>query len=152
MPQFDLSVYCSQVFWMCVSFGLLFWAIQAFLMPKIKQLQQKRADEKNAVLKEAQDLLDQAVALEQDIESRRKNARDDAAAVVSQALTLCRQRMQEELYAHQSSYQAQLIELEKTIEQERTVAWKTLYDSVPDLCDLLTKKWGNTGKIEVTPS
>ncbi len=137
---------------MCVSFGLLFWAIQNFLMPKIKQLQQKRAEEKNAVLKEAETLLAQAVALEQDTESRRKTARDDASSVVNQAIVLSGKRMQEELYAHQSSYQAQLIELEKTIEQERTVAWKTLYDSVPDLCDLLTKKWSNDVKTEEASS
>ena len=150
MPQFDFSVYCSQIFWMCVSFGLLFWAMQTLLIPKIRQLQQKRADEKNALLEESQALLDQAVALEQDIESRRKNARDDAEAVVSQALALCGQRMQAELYAHQSSYQAQLAQLEKTIDQERAVAWKTLYDSVPDLCDLLTKKWANAANNQVT--
>ena len=152
MPQFDFSVYCSQVFWMCVSFGLLFWAMQTFLMPKIKQLQHMRAEEKNALLQEAQALLDQAVALEQDIELRRKSAREDAAAVVNQALALCEKRMQAELYAHQSSYQAQSAELEKTIEQERTVAWKTLYDSVPDLCELLTKKWSNDVKTEGAPS
>ena len=152
MPQFDFSVYGSQIFWMCVSFGLLLWAMQTFLMPKIRQLQQKRADEKNVLLEEVQALLEKAVALEQDIESRRKSARDDAEAVVSQALALCGQRMQSELYAHQSSYQAQLAQLEKTIEQERIVAWKTLYDSVPDLCDLLTKKWANASKTEVTQS
>ncbi len=137
---------------MCVSFGLLFWAMQTFLIPKIRQLQQKRADEKNVLLEEAQALEAQALALEQDIESRRKSARDDAAAVVNQALALCGQRMQAELYAHQLSYQAQLAELEKTIEQERTVAWKTLYDSVPDLCELLTKKWANAVKTQVNPS
>lgn len=151
MPQFDFSVYGSQIFWMCLSFGLLFWAMQRFLMPKIRQLQQKRADEKNVVLQEADALLEKALALEQDIESRRKSARDDAAAVVSQALELCGQRMQSELYAHQSSYQAQLAQLEKTIEQERTVAWKTLYDSVPQLCDLLTQKWANASKTQVRP-
>ncbi|MBM3631930.1 MAG: hypothetical protein FJX00_03030 [Alphaproteobacteria bacterium] len=148
MPQFDFSFYISQVFWMCVSFGLLFWAMQTFLIPKIRQLQQKRADEKNVLLEEAHALLAQAIALEKDTESRRQSARDDAEAVVSQALALCGQRMQSELYAHQSSYLAQLAELEKTIEQERTVAWKTLYDSVPDLCDLLTKKWANAEKTQ----
>lgn len=143
MPQFDSSVYFSQIFWMCISFGLLFWAIQTKLMPKISGLERQRAEKKNVLLDQASTTLDQAETLEQLTENSTQKAREAAAAVVSQAIKLRESRLQEELYARQESYQAQIGEVERTIEQERAHAWKTLYDSVPDLCELLTKKWSN---------
>ena len=143
MPQFDSSFYASQIFWMCLSFGLLFWAMHTRLMPKIRRVQQQRADEKEAVLKQALALMDQSYAVEQALELCKKQAEQECSDVVAKALEVREKRMQEAVYTHQASYHAQITELTQRMEHEYTLAWQTLCREVPDLCSSLTKKWSD---------
>lgn len=141
MPQFDFSVYFSQIFWMCVSFGLLFWAMHRCVMPKITQLRHQRHERRRSVLQHAQDWHERTEVLLQEVEEKLRQARGDASKIVSDALAISEKQLQESLYAHQQSYHAQMEALKKTIESERVQAWKTLYDSVPELSETVIKKW-----------
>jgi len=141
MPQFDLSFYFSQVFWLCVSFGLLMWAIQGHILPKFEKIRQQRYDRKNAVLEQARKALDQANAVVQETESTLQQTRLDAAIVVTDALKISQDRMQQALYVQHQSYHMQMEVLKTTIESERAHAWKTLHDGVPDLSHAVIQKW-----------
>lgn len=46
MPQFDIAAYFPQIFWLAIWFGILFWGISKFLVPKyvaISRGRQKKA-------------------------------------------------------------------------------------------------------------
>jgi F-type H+-transporting ATPase subunit b len=141
MPQFDASFYFSQIFWMCVAFGLLFWAIQGKVMPILLQLKRERDQKVNFFLEQAASIQATADALFLGTEKILQQARSDAKTAVSDALAISRSQVQSALYAHQVSYRAQMEELKRIVESERSHAWKTLHDTVPELCDSVIEKW-----------
>lgn len=78
MPQLDVSTYPSQIFWLIVCFGILCFAVSAFLAPKIGSAietresrlreQQKQAEEFNKEAKSIQESnQERLVALRQEL-------------------------------------------------------------------------------------
>ncbi len=62
MPQFGF--YPSQIFWLLVSFGILFVAMRFFLLPPIEAILKMREDKIKAILREADKLTAQSERLE----------------------------------------------------------------------------------------
>lgn len=44
LPQLDIATYGSQLFWLIISFSILYFAISRFFLPNIKLIIEKRAD------------------------------------------------------------------------------------------------------------
>lgn len=42
MPQFDTSVYCSQIFWLVVAFSLLYVFVYKFIIPNAREILNNR--------------------------------------------------------------------------------------------------------------
>ena len=60
MPQLDFNFYCSQIFWLFVSFGLLFVAMKFWLLPPLTDILKKREDKIRFILRQADKLSAQA--------------------------------------------------------------------------------------------
>ncbi|MFT4967695.1 MAG: F-type H+-transporting ATPase subunit b [Candidatus Deianiraeaceae bacterium] len=45
MPQFELSTYSSQIFWLLICFGIFFSYVKFFFLPKLDGILSKRNDE-----------------------------------------------------------------------------------------------------------
>lgn len=101
MPQFGF--YPSQLFWLMISFGILFCAMQFWLLPPVAAIIKQREDKINALLNQARDLTQQAQELEtayqqaMDIATQRSSkmiqrAHDEIAAKTA--------RQEEELLKH----------------------------------------------------
>ena len=44
MPQLNPESFSSQIFWLLVSFSILFFIIHFFLLPKLKKIREKREE------------------------------------------------------------------------------------------------------------
>lgn len=44
LPQFDASSFPSQIFWLVIMFGLLYWILSTFVLPKIGGVIEERRD------------------------------------------------------------------------------------------------------------
>lgn len=64
MPQFGF--YPSQIFWLIVSFGILFVAMRYFLLPPLEAIIKQREDQVHVLLDQAQALNDQAENLQKE--------------------------------------------------------------------------------------
>ena len=60
MPQFDLSFYPSQIFWLFISFGFLYLMMRYLICPKIEGVLTARESGLQQVLKEAEEMNKQA--------------------------------------------------------------------------------------------
>ena len=60
LPQLDLSTYASQVFWLLLCFGLLWFMVSVFVTPKIADVVEQRKRKINEYIKKADDLNSQA--------------------------------------------------------------------------------------------
>jgi F-type H+-transporting ATPase subunit b len=143
MPQFDFTFYISQIFWMCVSFGLLFWAMHKWIMPKIQHLRQQRQQQMSDLLEKAVQIRVEADHLFDRVEQSLQQARMDAEMVISEASVSSQITLQQALKVQQMSYHAQMEELERTVQKEREHAWKGLCESVPMLSESVIQMWSN---------
>ena len=66
MPQLDFSSYPSQLFWLAVSFTLLYWILAGFVLPRLEHIQKKRFEEtqgKRGLAQQASEKAEQALNL-----------------------------------------------------------------------------------------
>ena len=61
MPQFDPSTFSSQIFWLIISFFVLYWVVARFAIPRIGGILEQRA-------RVVQDDLDRAESLKTEAE------------------------------------------------------------------------------------
>ena len=56
MPQLDITFYSAQIFWLVISFGILFFAMKFWLLPPLEDILQKREDKIKKILRQADSL------------------------------------------------------------------------------------------------
>lgn len=66
MPQLDFNFYCAQIFWLLVSFGLLFVAMKFWLLPPLIEIIHKREEKIKHILRQADKLSAQAQRIEKE--------------------------------------------------------------------------------------
>lgn len=84
MPQLDATTYASQIFWLIVTFGVLFWLLSRKALPRVAEILEARQDRIAADLDRAAELRAEAEAAE------RKHAE-----VVAEAQTRAQTQMKE---------------------------------------------------------
>lgn len=65
MPQLDLLTYPSQLFWLGLSFGILYWMMAKKIVPAIEAVMARRDDHIDTHLRKAEKLQKQAETLQQ---------------------------------------------------------------------------------------
>lgn len=86
MPQLDPSSYSSQIFWLIITFGLLYLAIARVLLPEIGRVLRQRQDRIQSDIEQAEKLKDEAMKLKGDYESSLNQTRENARKVIDDAL------------------------------------------------------------------
>lgn len=122
LPQFDTTWHISQALWLLVTFGALFLAMKAWLLPLLQTTLLSREVEIMDSLKEAESLKDEARVLAQQMDKRaeetslkKKRFYTDAQAEAELFATQMQSRFDEERAV-------QSIALEKHLETEKKIA------------------------------
>ncbi|MCS6878489.1 MAG: hypothetical protein N2038_07580 [Geminicoccaceae bacterium] len=100
LPQLDSRTYPSQIFWLVVSFGLLYWLLKTKAIPRIADILETRQDRINADL-------DRAARLRAEAEAALK----EHDRIVAQAQAEAQRRLreaQDRIAAEFARHQAQL--------------------------------------------
>lgn len=129
MPQLDMQFYPSQIFWLAITFAILYFLMKRFALPGIERTQHKRHELISAELAAANAANEQAKAMIAQYEKALVDARAEAQAAVIDITTkaaktsLARQaeqqqvlnkRMQEAEAAIASAREAALVEAKAT--------------------------------------
>ena len=88
MPQFDPSTFASQIFWLIISFGGLYWALTRFTLPKIAEILEARQSK-------IDDDLDRAVELERQAKDALATYEAAVEAAKAEAQSVVRQGVEE---------------------------------------------------------
>ncbi len=70
MPQLDEAFYPSQLFWLATTFALLYIVLAAFVLPRLKRIQEQRADANQGRRKQAEQATMRAEQALQNYESK----------------------------------------------------------------------------------
>ena len=105
MPQFAIETWSGQVFWLFVSFGVMYFILSKFILPKIGQGLTDRGDRIADDLDEASRMQQQATQAQADYE----RALADAKAKAHNIAETTRKSVDEELSAEANATEEQFI-------------------------------------------
>ncbi|MEN0000282.1 MAG: F0F1 ATP synthase subunit B [Pseudomonadota bacterium] len=139
-PPFDSANFASQLFWLALTFGFLYWFMAKIISPRLGEIIETRQDRIAQDLAKAQDLSDETnaaiAAYEQDLATAKANASDIGQKARDKAKAEAdaeRAKVDEELAA-------KLEEAEKRITDIRTQAMGEVSTIASDTATELVSK------------
>ncbi len=144
LPQFDLSTWASQIFWLLIVFGLIYFVLATFILPRIGQSIADRTDR-------VRDDLDQAAAFQSQAEEAEKSytqiladARAKAMNVAEATKKSVEEDILKEIEATDALANRESELAEKRIQEAKTTALKSVetvaVDAAGDVIEILTGK------------
>ena len=132
LPQLDPTSYPSQVFWLVIAFGLLYWLLAKRALPRVADILETRQDRIAADLDRAQNLRREA----EEAMTRHEQLVADAQARARAELDAANERIRADAARREGelerSLQRQLAEAEERIAAAREEALKALEDVARD--------------------
>ena len=115
MPQLDTRTFASQLFWLAITFGVLYVLMSRVALPKVQAVVERRQSAIQADLAAAEEAHRQAVSLRAEAEAALAQARDEAALLVKAAAekatreaTLAEQELGRSLAAEAAAAEARI--------------------------------------------
>lgn len=139
---FDPTYFASQLFWLTVLFGLLYFVLSRFILPKLGGVIEKRVDTIANDLDEAARMSDQAAEAEQALELRIATARANARETADKARAKFDQEMADASAATDEELATKLAVAETRISEMRTKAMSNVSAIATDATTMLTEKFG----------
>ncbi len=84
LPQLDLTTFPSQVFWLFVTFGFMYWVMSAFILPKLGGVIEERRDRIADDLDQAAEFKRQAEEAETAYNQALSDAKAKAQAIAAE--------------------------------------------------------------------
>ena len=140
MPQLDFSTFASQIFWLAVTFGLLYFTLARHSLPRVREVLQSRQERIRSDLDKADESKRHAEAIVREYNEALKKARHDASEQINIAkekhkdLAEARHAKLDEMFARQNR------ETELRVQKMRDDASEELSETVHDLVSVITKK------------
>jgi F-type H+-transporting ATPase subunit b len=104
VPQLDVSTFSSQIFWLIICFGTLYWLLSRRALPRVSEILEARQDRIAADLDQAQRLRREAEAALATYEKAMGQAHDEAQALLAEV----QNRLQAEAAGRQAELDRQL--------------------------------------------
>ncbi len=140
LPQFQAEYFAGQIFWLAVSFVLLYLLLQRVALPRIAATQTARRAQREADLVAAAKANDRAKQIISDYEKSLATARQQAqaklAAITQTAQAEAAQRQQ----AQQQQLQQKLADAERTIASGRAQALGQVRDAAVDVAQTMVER------------
>ena len=140
-PPFDqIDTFASQIFWLVVTFAVLYFVLSNVLLPKVKKAIEDRDSTIAGNIKEAAALSDQAdeavAKLEADIAKAKAAARDTASKAKAEADA----RIAAETAKVEADLSVKLVKAENEIEKMRTAALANVGAVAEDVASAIVEK------------
>ena len=104
MPQIEISTFASQIFWLIICFGTLYYLLSRKALPRVAEILEARQDRIAVDLDEAQRLRREAEAALAEYEAALAKAQAEAQALLAESLT----RLQAEAATRQAELDQKL--------------------------------------------
>ena len=133
LPQMDFSTYPSQIFWLAVTFGVLYWAMSSLILPRLGGAIEERRDRIADDLDQAADFRRQA----EEAEAAYNQALADARAKAQRIAAETRESVEAEIGEMQAEADekaaADVAAAESRIAEMRTSAAAKVQDAAGDV-------------------
>lgn len=140
MPQLDPTWFASQLFWLLVSFGLLYVLLSRWALPSIQRVLQHRADTVASDSDRARRMTDEADRARQDYERALTDARTRAQYVFNEAVQAQKSRSESAAKAMDVKVATMLAEANKKIETQKKNLLDALVPASTEIANMIVEK------------
>lgn len=126
MPQFDPSTFPSQLFWLVISFVVLYWVVARFAIPRIGDILEQRERVVQDDLDRAESLRAEAEQALADYEAAMADAREQARTLMLEVTTAAKTAAEARNKEVGAEVTAQISEAEQRIATARDEAMASL--------------------------
>lgn len=142
-PPFDISTYTSQLFWLAISFTLLYFLLSRWLLPKIGSAIEERRDRIADDLDAAAEMKRQADEAVEAYEKALADARARAQAMAAQAKSEIDQEIDEEMAEADREAERRQADAEGRIKTLKAEAIKEVRAIAADAAGALATRLGD---------
>lgn len=143
-PPFNPNYWESQAFWLLVSFGLLYFILSRFILPKFANTIERRSSRIASDLDEAARLNDEAAEAQQALEIAMAKARNEARETAAKTQSQIDATMRDRTEQADAAIDAKLVEAEEKITALRASAMEKVEDIATEAAQALTARLGAT--------
>lgn len=144
-PQLNISTYASQIFWLFVSFILLYALMSKLALPRVASVVESRAAKKDADLARAAEMSAEAEKLKTSYAATLAKAQEDAQT----AITAAEQAIAEKLSSADASFadhaKKRILTAEQTVNKAKQEALNAMPDIAADVAADMVNKIANLG-------
>lgn len=126
MPQFDPTTFPSQLFWLVISFVVLYWVVARFAIPRIGDILEQRERVVQDDLDRAESLRAEAEQALADYEAAMASARDQARGLMLEVTNAAKDAAEARNQEIGAEVTAQIAEAEQRIATARDEALASL--------------------------
>jgi F-type H+-transporting ATPase subunit b len=134
MPQLEqIYTYTSQIFWILVSFGVIYLFLSRFVVPRLGGVIELRENTISSNVDKARNLKDEAVATENEFELRSATSRSNGFNIISKGSTHANALYDKGISDTDAELKKFIETSEREINSYKEVAARELEKNVPDL-------------------
>ena len=142
MPQFDTSTFVSQVFWLVVTFLILFILMWKVALPRVSEALDNREQKIAADIERAEELKVSAEKVQVELDKALAEARADALAVIAKANAAIAKDQEKKVAAFAADLENKTSEAEKRIEDARKAALASVTEVATEVTQAAVEKLG----------
>lgn len=122
LPQLDVSTYPSQLFWLAVTFGILYFIFSKKSLPEISNVLENRQQHIQSDLATAENLRNDAEKAQEAYEASLDAARAESAKALNEANARIKEKAEKQNDAFRKKSEADIHELEKRLNEAKEEA------------------------------
>ena len=143
LPQFDFSTWSSQIFWLVVTFGLLYFVLAQFILPRIREGLTERGDRIADDLDAASRMQKEAELAETAYERVMASAKAKAHNIADTTRKSVDADIEAEILAAEAEFASKQAAADEQISKMRTAALSKIDDVAADTVGAIVEKIGN---------
>ncbi len=133
MPQLDFSTYPSQLFWLLITFLVMYYYMAGAVLPKIARVLQSRSERISNDLDEAAELRDEAESLELEYNASIERTKSNAAEIIAKANHQANDYMEKQFQELEESLSKKFAKNEKKILEAKQQVYQELTEVSSEL-------------------
>lgn len=125
-PPFDATTFASQLFWLAVTFGALYWLMSKVALPRVGAILEERSDTISRDLDNAAQMQAKAEETAKAYETALTEARKNAQAIAQASRDAGAKASDQRRHAVEAELSAKMVKAEATIADTKTKAMKNV--------------------------
>lgn len=140
LPQLDVATYSSQIFWLIICLGILYYSLSRIYIPRLEASMNMRKNNINFLIEEAAKMQDEADRLNQQYQDEMKNVYKTTQNIRNLTISLFDEKMRNELKALSIVHDKKLDKLYNDLKKYREEFEMKINSQSDYLVNLLIKK------------